>query len=400
MQIILSILFLALLIKDTSGFGGRYLLRGPTQVTALAGGSFWLLCHFGDTGLKKYTLLILYFIAIALSAIFSREVFYSGAQVVSLGALFLFFVSYHESLLERIERNRVFVDVVILSGTVVCVASLLAIVIWPDIAYLYIQWPGSRRFRGFFGQPASMAAISGAVNGLVLFTQKRWFVKLTVGLLSFICLALTGSRTFWFAWLGATLFVLWQVTRGERLKWIITSLYCIVFIAAHINAIGMLQVRKEVNKALRTESFSNLTGRASIWQRALEEFIKRPLLGHGFATGDEAFRQWSGSSEQQLRKLRIVRFTLHNGYVQALLDSGLIGAILYILLLLRALLNVIRLGATGYPEAVFVIIYMIIGNMGQSFMFNASRAHSLLGWYFVIFGLSLGKQNGFGKLHY
>ncbi|MEL7084082.1 MAG: O-antigen ligase [Cyanobacteria bacterium J06597_1] len=75
-----------------------------------------------------------------------------------------------------------------------------------------------------------------------------------------------------------------------------------------------------------------LTGRTIIWQRALEQFMDRPWLGFG----QGAF--WSLGSDQQIYVARHFSSTLeflpphaHNGFVEILLDIGIVGLIFFLI---------------------------------------------------------------------
>src|SRR5262249_57042501 len=81
-------------------------------------------------------------------------------------------------------------------------------------------------------------------------------------------------------------------------------------------------------KLLRTESIGNLTGRTEVWAEALKRVAERPWLGYGFGAGglgmtvDNTTRLSSpGQSSASVP-------TPHNGHVQSLVDSGILGTAL------------------------------------------------------------------------
>ncbi len=81
----------------------------------------------------------------------------------------------------------------------------------------------------------------------------------------------------------------------------------------------------QVNDFIPTINNHTLTGRAELWEKGLELWSEKPLLGIG--TG--AFRALTSADEQHRN--------LHNFYLQVLVENGVIGAIVMLLLLVRLL---------------------------------------------------------------
>jgi O-antigen ligase len=155
---------------------------------------------------------------------------------------------------------------------------------------------------------------------------------------------------------------------------------------------------KTVAHTLRTDSIENLTGRTKVWKYALSSWWDRPLFGYGFTTGDEPFN--TGDEPFNARKgtplagkgRDVKRYTLHNGYIQALLDSGAVGAALYVVVLGLAIIRIARPQATQLRVPLFILLFAAIANMGETIIFSAATFQSVLVWYCVVFGLSLAEQ--------
>jgi O-antigen ligase len=398
MRVVLAIVFLALILKDTSYLGDHYILRGLSQGLCLGAGLWWLV--MGPRGsVAPYAVLGIYGVVLVVTAVLSREPVYVALQVGSLGAVLLFFVAYHEMLRGSLTPNATILRLLLVAGTLVLVISVVGAWKWPDLAYLYDPMAGQLRFRGLFGQPGMMGSAAGLMWGVAVFGPWHWTIKGGVGALSLVCVALTSSRTFWVAWLLATLGTWWWTTRGRAMVTAgVGALLVVLVFGLAMVAFGLRVSEKTVAHTLRTDSIENLTGRTKVWKYALSSWWDRPLFGYGFTTGDEPFN--TGDEPFNARKgtplagkgRDVKRYTLHNGYIQALLDSGAVGAALYVVVLGLAIIRIARPQATQLRVPLFILLFAAIANMGETIIFSAATFQSVLVWYCVVFGLSLAEQ--------
>ncbi len=394
MNIVLCLAFLALLFKDTSSLGDQYFARGISQALCLTVGLHWLLTKGFNIAWGKYLLLMLFLLSIALGVLGSEDPIYTGFQVLSLGAVCLFFIACNESMADSEHRLRVTDNIILWAGVVVLLISLMAIKIWPQIAYEYDPIERMSRFRGLFGKPAALAGLAAIILGLAQFMKLRLLVKVPTLLISGVCLALTYSRTFWAAWLAAMSLTWCWFNLKRRLLSIVGIGILLIVVCAFAVLFDLKPSMKFSEATLRSASIENMSGRTVVWKYAFKYFLNRPLLGYGFTTGDDSFRvsQPDVSANRDIVKGSVMsqkRFTLHNGYVQAFLDSGLIGGFLYLGILLKTIVNVMRVKNPLFAPALYVLIFVLVANMGESVIFSAATVTSLFAWYFVVFGLSL-----------
>jgi O-antigen ligase len=99
-----------------------------------------------------------------------------------------------------------------------------------------------------------------------------------------------------------------------------TAVAVYLAIDPHLNVVETL-VASGAGYASRGESaasISTLTGRTALWEKVWGEFLKSPLIGHGYfvssATGE--LDVWSGPANR----------TAHNLVLQALVSTGVVGA--------------------------------------------------------------------------
>jgi O-antigen ligase len=391
--IILVLIYLCLLAKDTLPLGDPYILRGISQLMALVGG-FWLFVHSGmRLRLNKYLVLVLYFLSVAISAVLSDEMLYSSLQALSLGAILFFFVTYLESPGDKASKGATLENVVVWVGTVVCLLSLAAAKVAPSVAYQFMPGEGIYRFQGVFGQPSALAANAGIVSGIILFSRRKWYVKLPLACPPLACLVLSFARTFWVGWVVAAVWAVWWISKNSRLKILGLGIFGLLIGLLMVSVAGVdtAHLRRGFDKAVRMQSVGNLTGRVAMWKAALDEFGKRPFFGYGFSVGDEAFGHGARTTlaASTARTPAQKRHTLHNGYLQALLDTGLFGVIFYLLVLAKTQTALLIRSRERYATVLFVIVFLAASNMAETVMFTAATAHSALGWYYVVFALSL-----------
>lgn len=148
---------------------------------------------------------------------------------------------------------------------------------------------------------------------LFLTNTKTW-VRLGiagVGLSSFACLVLSGSRGAWLATIAMIAFAGLRLKRGV-----------LILTIAAIGGFVMFQVLPErITARFNTiddyETDASFQGRVGAWMYAFDSFTRRPLAGGGFLIFDLEYNKAS-----------------HNSYVQVLGEHGGVGFILFLSLLI------------------------------------------------------------------
>ncbi len=114
---------------------------------------------------------------------------------------------------------------------------------------------------------------------------------------------------------------------------------------------------------------SSLTGRLPLWQYLLSDVhLQRPWLGYGFGSlwADEAFR---------VQTSRLLGWTYQvlisdNGFIDLLLDTGIVGLLLFLMLYLKFLIRAIRFALTNKNLLSFFIplfmVYACLANLSYS----------------------------------
>jgi O-antigen ligase len=147
-----------------------------------------------------------------------------------------------------------------------------------------------------------------------------------------------------------------------------------------------------VNTFARLDSVANLTGRTELWQAAYRGFRDRPWFGYGFTMGGVGLED-DTAVPSDADPTQYSRQTLHNGYIQSVMDAGVIGFFFYLMTLLMAIGRIVRFDSKRrFPEALYVLLFLSIANLGESVVYSGSVFQSLSFWVFAIFALGLSRE--------
>jgi len=389
MLVAFVLLIVALLAKDATPLGDRFVLRALSEGTALAVGGGWLALSGGRIFNRWHLVLGLYFAALVFAIPQAMSPLFVSLQILALAAILLFALAFLDAA-KLDPRQPLFVArTMLIALTVVCLVSLLLRVWLP--ALTFEQTFEGPRFRGLFSKPAMMGAASGLLLGLCLFVPWHWSIRVIGIAASLPCLFLTGSRTFWVAAavsLGAAgiRYVRWRRTFVPMAATLIVTVLCLGIV------IGTQMTPAQGAKIFRQDSIENLSGRTAMWAQALQRYWEHPWLGYGFTAGGVVLDEsgWRGAGGVSSNSPSQGAITLHNGYVQALLDSGGIGAALYVAVIFSALLCFLRYdGEKQYAAEFYCLLFLAIANLGETVIFGAAVLHGVWFWYVTVLALTL-----------
>jgi exopolysaccharide production protein ExoQ len=103
------------------------------------------------------------------------------------------------------------------------------------------------------------------------------------------------------------------------------------------------------------EATMKLNGRIPLWQALIEQVLQHPWLGAGFATF------WSPHSITQQGSLAVLvgRPSAHNGYLEELLNTGVVGLTILLAFCLGTLTVALRRARRGDPLGWLVFLFMV-----------------------------------------
>jgi O-antigen ligase len=390
MLAVFVLLILALLVKDATPLGDRYVLRALSEGMALLAGCGWFALS-GVRGLnRRHALLGLYVGVLVFAIPQTASPLYVALQIVALVAIILFSLAFLDAARQDPRLTVYATRTMLVALTAVCIASLMMRYWQPGVTYE--QTFEGARFRGLFSKPAMMGAASGLLLGLGLFVLWHRGVRLVAIAAGLPCLVLTGSRTFWAAALvsmaaAALRYVRWRWTFVPVGAVLIAGVVCIGMIA------DLRLTSEQQAKLLRQDSIMTFSGRTSIWTQALQRYWERPWLGYGFTAGgmvlDEGGRSGSVVSAPPQSPSQGAA-TLHNGYLQALLDSGGIGASVYVLVIVSALACFLfHDRRKQYAAEFYCLLFLAVANLGETVIFGAAVLHGVWFWYLCVLALTI-----------
>ncbi len=380
-----------LLVQD------RYVLRGLTQGVALAVGLVWLVTYFSPAMMRRYWPAFLYIFSLSISLFTASDVFSASIQALSVTAVILFSIAYVDS--SRIKSIQhpmdplLYTTVIIFS--LVFLVGLIFNIVKPGMVYEQM-YSGAMRFRGIFGEPATMGAASGLALGVALVGIKKTWLKTIVLLLAAPSLVLTFSRTFWIATAFSGLLTVWFYY--PKLKKVATTAFVICLIVVSIVFLLDLKVDTQgARQIVRADSAQSMSGRTEIWNRAFQTFLESPVSGHGFTMGvNAAFggRRLEGVSVFNDDSKINSGVTLHSGYIQALVDLGVLGFVAYMIVIFLPILRLKKYDVKREFAAEFYILnFLWVGNIAQNTIYSGGAFISVIFWIVAVFGLSVRPGN-------
>jgi len=383
------LLILALLIKDATPLGDRFILRALSEGTALLVGGGWLLLSGFRDFTWRHATLVVYLGVLVMAIPLAENPMYVGLQVLALVGVVTFSVAFFSHAARDRRLTDYAVRTMFVALTVVCLSSFVLRFWYPNLTYE--QTFEGPRFRGFFSKPAMMGAASGLLLGLSLFVPWNWGMKGAGIVASLPCLFLTGSRTFWVAASASMVIASFRYVSWR--KWLTVSVAVLMVAVVCVGLVVGSQVTSEQRaKIFRQDSIESLSGRTSLWAEGLQRFWEHPWLGNGFTAGGTVFteRSWRGMGGELSKSQTERAATLHSGYVQALLDSGGIGAALYMAVIISALLCFLRYdGGKQYAAEFYCLLFLAIANLSETIISGAAVLHQVWFWYVTVLAFSL-----------
>ncbi len=394
----LFILVVFMIYKDLMYAVFPYESRLIAEGFCLAVGIGWLLGSASFDVLTRYWSMFAYMAVLFLAAPFTKYPVFVLLQAASLFSVILYFISYHESQkISGVLGQRELLRYVIAIYAVVVFGSLLLAILRPDLAYQSLFAGDSvgdeTRFRGLYPAAGGMGQASGLLLGLSALAVRSLPIKAALVVGAAVALFLTGSRSFWLGAVIAGMVTLWIYFPQWRRRTVIALLTCIAFTSVYYIS-GQRIDQGTVARVTRAYSVTTLNGRTYLWDQAMKGIDESPWFGFGFTLGSTGMREnnlsdsWTAGVVEDPRQL--AKVTLHNGYIQSLMDSGVVGTFLYICTIVLALSRMIRLDKNrAHPAALYTLLFLGLANFGESIISSGAGFPSIFFWASAIFALSL-----------
>ncbi len=395
MKYIAALLVILLIAKDAGHLGDRYIMRGIGQGLWLIFGFAWVISHIEHINWRAYSLVISYLFVLLVSAALSSYSLEAFIQVASLFAILFFSIAVTENVASS-RINRMIMSTTFWMFLLVAVISIVLLKIAPDIVYQVGNIAGGKRFAGLFNRPGMMGVAAGILLGIALFGkfERNIFMKsirFLAVIVALTCLILAAARTFWVAGIVAIVLTVFRKYRLNIGVSVMVSVL-VISVAMFLYASNFTFSKDTQKTTLRTGSVKTLTGRTKIWEETFSALSRKPFFGFGFGmTGKALTKAGNRNSYFTSNSSKFLSIpTLHNGYIQALADSGYIGGILYTIIIIVTLATFFRKSVIAeHGLEFYLVVFLAVGNLAESLIFKASTLQSTLFWYLVIIGLNM-----------
>jgi putative inorganic carbon (HCO3(-)) transporter len=340
--------------------------------------------------IKKYLLLLPFFLAIALGTFFSVDRhtsiygFYWRQQgLLSYVHYFVFIIILALNVRSRRTVEKIIAGV--LAGSFL--VSLVGLLHWLDLDFLHLQRFDDVRPGSTLGQPVFLGNYLVLVSFLAVYKMKaasNFWLKASYAFVFFInalCLAVTYTRAAWLGFLfgclllGAYYLKTWVKRSLKPGKAFYRSLAGAAALLLLISG-GVVVSQKDSLFVQRLKSsFDFSVGsvflRFQYWQGALELIGKSPIIGYGPESQHVLFLDYYNSKWAERENINAFSDRAHNEYLDIALTSGLLGLLSYLAII-------------GLIISIFVKRWRAAGDGGDA-QLDLALAAGLLAYSLTVF---------------
>lgn len=218
---------------------------------------------------------------------------------------------------------------------------------------------------------AVMMCLAGALAGI----EKRWKMLAVAAFAGATSVILSGSRIIWLAMLVAGVVILLVNRRGLTRVQLVRIVVIVGAVCLVIAAIGFPVIMNRTDFMISDLNALNTAGdhstpigfRVAMWEIGLGAFREAPIFGHGISASRDLMKQ--GFHDQFGLEAGFSHF--HNGFITALVEAGLLGALALAAIFIVAAWNaarVLRLSADpverfGATMILATLITYFVGGM-------------------------------------
>ncbi|MBA4322506.1 MAG: hypothetical protein C0408_06780 [Odoribacter sp.] len=235
--------------------------------------------------------------------------------------------------------------------------------------------------RPFFNDHTSFgAALAFCIPPIIYFLTRKETSKVIRALLSVVFILFTAAFIFSYsraAWLSLIITALITAILVLRIPMKIVLPACVIlFIIISLTWTGLVlrlnENRQESSGNIKShiQSIANIRSdvsnmeRINRWKSALRMFREKPLMGWGPATYQFKYAPFQIASEKTIISTNYGEGgTAHSEYLGALVDSGIPGLILYILLLLVSIGRGINIWKTHYDRQIRTLALVLVAGL-------------------------------------
>lgn len=261
--------------------------------------------------------------------------------------------------------------------TIIC--SLMILVLNFNMANTYAngEWLG---FRGIYGFKNILAR--NMLLGIIVFDfcikeyKKKNYKKYKY--ICYIFIFFSQSKTIWVLAVFYIMYKYYIIKGKYKVPILITTIYTISFFILTCFNEYIINTKFADMFYEFTGKTLAFTGRIDIWQFAISAWKTKPIIGYGYG----AF--WDNENfiyqmTLNLNKWIPVRGS-HNGYIDILLNIGILGLILIMIILIKLLLNGVK--SENSKIIIPIFLYIIMVNFFENNLFSNNLFWLMIVYYF------------------
>lgn len=338
----------------------------------------WKMTQMGVRTNKNAPLFVLFLVLIAVSSVVNLML---DLRMVLFGLILVMTCPIATSLRWHLYKRKLLLNL-FYGFVVVVLINLVAKLRGFNLRALVQQWEDNidRQFSGYCDQPmwlSAAAAVATIFCAWLVFSPDRktrwqWAVRIALLLASVYITMISGSRAAFVAVMVAVAFVIYLLARKmtRLLKYAVAS-------AIVVFALSPFFLSRDVTGAMlakqETQEQRGQTSRDELWAQRMAEFRSSPVIGVGFGAhgvGD---------------KKEVSRVETGGGWISILAQTGILGLLLAVGIILKAYTPVRRIRRDRFMMAVYAaFLFFCFHSIVEGYMFQG-------GWYMcLVFWLVVG----------
>lgn len=246
-------------------------------------------------------------------------------------------------------------------ATALCLGCM---VVTPQIAWSNLGLQGVFNQKNNLGEAMAVAIL---VNHYLPTASTRSKISKVIWLFIFITLLIPSRSATSLVSLGAAILVA-QAYQKLRRRMRVPLGVVLLGIAGAVALTGSIMADDSLLSSLLGRS-ADLTGRTELWSYVISMILRRPIFGYGYS----GF--WVGASPESTDIARRIGWApaySHNGYLELVLNLGIVGLVLFVIVFLQFLSRAVQMAESRdeviqstnmWPLAFFV--YFAVHNMAE-----------------------------------
>ncbi len=339
----------------------------------------------------EFRLLTIFIILAMVSSFYSIDPFFTSVRAGSFLFFFLFLIAFYVWLSDS-KKVKITFDLMFWLIIVISIANLAALLLLGKRVWL---GTADARFAGLWAHPNMLGSFCMISYPIIYWKFLRSTISnkiLIIGLSAILLFMhyLTGSRTsLLLSFFGIALCLLLQRNKINFIIALLIAVFLGTLIITHTNFLKIFERDSGSGNSLTT-----LTGRTDLWEASFLLIKERPLEGYGFAVDGKIFSDYRFYNPKLMLWSGTTRLSLHNGYLSVAVGLGILGVLLWIILLLIPYFRFLFMLEDNYrPPLIALLSMLFVSNLVESSINAGSSISAIFFWIAWAIGSKMANTN-------